>query len=65
MARLPSSTGASILLLQPVGAVLLGMLVLRQFPSAWQLAGCAVVIGAVAFAARTRAEPAPEEAASS
>jgi len=61
MARLPSSTGASILLLQPVGAVLLGMLVLGQFPSTWQLAGCAVVIGAVAFAARTRAEPAPEE----
>ncbi len=65
MARLPSSTGASILLLQPVGAVLLGMLVLGQFPTTWQLAGCAVVIGAVAFAARTRAEPAPAEAASS
>ncbi len=62
MARLPSSTGASILLLQPVGAVLLGMLVLGQFPTAWQLVGCAVVIGAVAFAARTRAEPPPEEA---
>lgn len=57
MARLPSSTGASILLLQPVGAVLLGMLVLGQFPTTWQLAGCAVVIGSVAFAARTRAEP--------
>jgi drug/metabolite transporter (DMT)-like permease len=65
LARLPSSTGASILLLQPVGAVLLGMLVLGQFPSVWQLAGCAVVIGAVAFAARKRAEPAPEEAVSS
>jgi drug/metabolite transporter (DMT)-like permease len=62
MARLPSSTGASILLLQPVGAVGLGMLVLGQFPTAWQLVGCAVVIGAVAFAARKRAEPAPEEA---
>ncbi len=65
MARLPSSTGASILLLQPVGAVLLGMLVLGQFPTAWQLGGCAVVIGAVAFAARTRAEPAPAEAVAS
>jgi drug/metabolite transporter (DMT)-like permease len=62
MARLPSSTGASILLLQPVGAVLLGMLVLAQFPTTWQLVGCVVVIGAVAFAARTRAEPSPEEA---
>lgn len=65
MARLPSSTGASILLLQPVGAVLLGMLVLGQFPSAWQLVGCVVVIGAVAFAARRRAEPSPEEAVAS
>ncbi len=65
MAKLPSSTGASILLLQPVGAVLLGMLVLGQFPTTWQLVGCGVVIGAVAFAARTRAEPAPADAASS
>ena len=64
MAKLPSSTGASILLLQPVGAVLLGMLVLGQFPTVWQLVGCAVVIAAVAFAARTRAEPAPTEAVS-
>ncbi|GLZ52220.1 DMT family transporter [Actinomycetospora sp. NBRC 106378] len=63
MAALPSSTGASILLLQPVGAVLLGMLVLGQFPTAWQLVGCAVVIAAVAIAVRRRAEPAPEEAA--
>lgn len=63
MAALPSSTGASILLLQPVGAVLLGMLVLGQFPTTWQLVGCAVVIVAVAVAVRRRAEPAPEEAA--
>lgn len=65
MAQLPSSTGASILLLQPVGAVLLGMLVLGQFPTTWQLVGCAVVIAAVAFAARKRAEPSPESAAAS
>ncbi|MEJ2870137.1 DMT family transporter [Actinomycetospora sp. OC33-EN08] len=65
MARLPSSTGASILLLQPVGAVVLGMLVLGQFPTAWQLAGCVVVIGAVAFAARRRVEPSPEDAVAS
>ena len=63
MAALPTSTGASILLLQPVGAVLLGMLMLGQFPTAWQLVGCAVVIAAVALAVRRRAEPAPEEAA--
>ena len=55
--RLASSTGASILLLQPVGAVLLAMLVLGERPGVLQLVGCAVVIGAVAVAARTRAAP--------
>ncbi len=55
--RLPSSTGASILLLQPVGAVLLAMLLLAERPAVLQLVGCAVVIGAVALAARTRAAP--------
>ena len=56
--RLPSSTGASILLLQPVAAVFLGMLVLAQYPSGHQLVGCAVVVLAVAAAARLRT-PAP------
>jgi len=55
--RLPSSTGASILLLQPVGAVLLAMLLLAERPAVIQLIGCVVVIGAVAMAARTRAAP--------
>lgn len=57
LGRLPASTGASILLLQPVGAVLLGMVVLAELPSAWQLVGCAVVIGSVALASRTRRVP--------
>ena len=64
--RLPSSTGASILLLQPVGAVLLGAVVLGERPGVLQLLGCVVVLGAVAVAARTRAvppEPAGEPAA--
>jgi drug/metabolite transporter (DMT)-like permease len=55
--RLASSTGASILLLQPVGAVLLGALILAEVPGVLQLIGCAVVLGAVAVAARTRATP--------
>ena len=55
--RLASSTGASILLLQPVGAVLLGALVLAEVPGVLQLVGCAVVLGAVAVAARVRAAP--------
>jgi drug/metabolite transporter (DMT)-like permease len=61
--RLASSTGASILLLQPVGAVLLGALLLGERPGLLQLLGCAVVLGAVAVAARTRAAPPPVEAA--
>lgn len=52
--RLPAATGASILLLQPVGAVLLAIALLGERPTAVQLAGCAVVIGAVAFAAHAR-----------
>ncbi|MDD7932498.1 DMT family transporter [Actinomycetospora straminea] len=60
--RLPSSTGASILLLQPVGAVLLGAVILGERPGVLQLLGCAVVLGAVAVAARTRAAPPPEPA---
>ncbi|GAA4913947.1 threonine/homoserine efflux transporter RhtA [Actinomycetospora succinea] len=60
--RLASATGASILLLQPVGAVLLGALVLGEVPGVLQLLGCLVVLGAVAVAARTRAAPAPEPA---
>lgn len=55
--RLASSTGASILLLQPVGAVMLGALLLGERPGLLQLLGCAVVLGAVAVAARTRAAP--------
>lgn len=52
--RLPSATGASILLLQPVGAVLLGIALLGERPTALQLLGCAVVVGGVAVAVRTR-----------
>jgi drug/metabolite transporter (DMT)-like permease len=60
--RLASSTGASMLLLQPVGAVLLAAVLLGERPGLLQLVGCAVVLGAVAVAARTRAAP-PEPAA--
>jgi drug/metabolite transporter (DMT)-like permease len=52
--RLSSSVGASILLLQPVGAVGLGVVVLGQVPTALQVLGCAVVIGAVVVASRAR-----------
>ncbi|MCA1226647.1 DMT family transporter [Saccharopolyspora sp. 6M] len=49
---LAPGTSASLLLLQPVLAVGLGVLVLRESPTAVQLAGCATVVAAVWFANR-------------
>lgn len=45
--RLPSRTGAGILLLQPAGAVVLGFVLLNQTPSLVQLLGCVLVLMAV------------------
>jgi drug/metabolite transporter (DMT)-like permease len=42
--RLPSDVGAALLLLTPIGAVVLGALVLAERPSPLQLTGCAVVL---------------------
>lgn len=50
--RLPSHTGAILLLLTPVGALVLGAVVLHEVPSPLQLAGCGIVLGSVAAAAR-------------
>ncbi|RJQ87852.1 DMT family transporter [Amycolatopsis panacis] len=52
--RMPSSTGAVLMLLQPIGAVLFGIVLLGEEPSALQLIGCAVVLAAVCFAGRAR-----------
>jgi drug/metabolite transporter (DMT)-like permease len=49
--RLPSHTGAILLLLTPVGAVALGAVVLHERPTLPQLLGCAVVLGSVALTA--------------
>lgn len=56
--RLSSSTGATLMLLQPVGAILLGTALLGERPSAPQLAGCLVVLGSVAFIGKARSSPA-------
>lgn len=45
--RLRSNVGATLLLLQPVLAVLFGMVLLAERPTGWQLVGCAVVIAGV------------------
>jgi drug/metabolite transporter (DMT)-like permease len=49
---LAPNTSGTLLLLQPVMAVVLALAVLRETPTAIQLAGCAVVIAAVWFANR-------------
>ncbi|WP_223840061.1 DMT family transporter [Saccharopolyspora pogona] len=51
--RLPPNASAALLLLHPVMAIGLGMLVLRETPTASQLTGCALVVGAIWFANRT------------
>ena len=45
--RLPAEVGATLLLMQPVLAVLLAVVLLGERPSAAQLLGCVVVVGAV------------------
>jgi drug/metabolite transporter (DMT)-like permease len=53
--RMPATTGATLMLLQPVGAVLLGIGLLGETPGWIQLAGCAGVVAAVCFAGGGRA----------
>ncbi|SDK57908.1 Threonine/homoserine efflux transporter RhtA [Actinopolyspora mzabensis] len=50
--RVPSSVGSTLLLLQPVLAVLWGVLLLGESPTWWQLLGCALVVGTVWFVGR-------------
>ncbi|OLT43678.1 hypothetical protein BJF85_21585 [Saccharomonospora sp. CUA-673] len=56
--RLPAALGGTLLLVQPVGAVLLGVVILAERPSPLQLVGCAVVVASVALAARAK-QPEP------
>lgn len=51
MPRLPVATAALILLLQPLLAVVLAMTLLTERPSALQLVGCVLLLGAVVFGA--------------
>jgi drug/metabolite transporter (DMT)-like permease len=58
--RLPALLTSITLTMQPVGSVLLGVVLLSESPSAVQLAGVAVVIGGIVIAtARSRAVPEP------
>ncbi|MGW7353732.1 DMT family transporter [Streptomyces sp. NPDC054784] len=57
---LAANTGAALLLLQPVLAVLVGVVALGERPTAFQVGGSALVVGTVWFATRA---PARERAA--
>ncbi|MEV0068571.1 DMT family transporter [Amycolatopsis sp. NPDC050768] len=50
--RMTSATGSVLMLLQPIGAVVYGIVLLGEEPTVLQLAGCAVVVAAVCFAGR-------------
>ncbi|CCH31114.1 hypothetical protein BN6_38230 [Saccharothrix espanaensis DSM 44229] len=47
--RMSSATGATLMMSQPVAAILLGIGLLGERPSALQLVGCLVVLAAVGF----------------
>jgi drug/metabolite transporter (DMT)-like permease len=59
--RMTATLGATLMLLQPIGAVLFGIVLLGETPSALQLIGCAVVLAAVCFAGAGR-RVSPEKA---
>ena len=53
--RLPAATTSLLLMIQPIGSLALGALIFSESPSALQLLGVALVIGAVVFATRASA----------
>ncbi|MEV6871785.1 DMT family transporter [Amycolatopsis sp. NPDC051128] len=53
--RMSATAGATLMLLQPVGAVVLGIGLLGESPGVLQLIGCAGVVAAVCFAGTGRA----------
>jgi drug/metabolite transporter (DMT)-like permease len=58
--RLPAALTSVLLTIQPVGSVLLAMLILDEAPSALQLAGVVLVLAGVIAVAVGRRRPAPE-----
>ena len=56
--RLPAALTSMILTVQPVGSVVLGILLLGEDPTVLQLCGAALILaGLVALAAGRRAQP--------
>jgi drug/metabolite transporter (DMT)-like permease len=54
--RLPAATTSLLLMIQPIGSLFLGALIFGEHPSALQLGGVALVLGAVVFATRPVSE---------
>jgi drug/metabolite transporter (DMT)-like permease len=50
--RLPAALTSLLLMIQPIGSMILGAIIFGESPSALQLAGVLVVLGAVVFATR-------------
>jgi len=57
--RLPAALTSVTLTLQPVGAVLLGMLLLSEAPSSVQLLGAAAIVAGLVLATVRRRTPRP------
>jgi drug/metabolite transporter (DMT)-like permease len=57
--RLPAALTSVTLTIQPVGSVLLGVILLGEHPSALQLGGVACILAGLLAIARRRAAPAP------
>ena len=57
MARLPRASFALLLSLLPASAVVIGVVVLRQFPTSTELAGVALVVCGIAVHREPDAEP--------
>jgi len=54
--RLPAALTGVLLTVQPVGSVALGVLLLAEAPSAWQVGGVAVIVGGILLATVRRRE---------
>lgn len=54
--RLPAALTGLLLTVQPVGSVALGVLLLAEAPSAWQVGGVAVIVGGILLATVRRRE---------
>lgn len=61
--KLPAAVTALILLLQPLGALVLGAVTLGERPTWVQLVGSALVLGGVAYGSRSSRGRAPDELA--